>query len=526
MHHAAPALTGPIGKMRLAFGAPALLWVVGWASLTLTLFHARHFIYDDAYISLRYAHNLIEHGELVWNLGEPVEGYTNFLYLLATSGLMAMGVDGETALRLINALSFGALVWLYLKGAGRLAPAPDGAAARAIGGLFLLGATGLPLWVLGGLEAVSVGAFQMAAILCLLPLFFGDRISLGRLALAGAFFALAYLCRPDAVILAGAVLTGILFFAPLPLADRLRAASIACLVLTAFIAIHLAWRLDYYGEFLPNTYHAKVGVDRLWRLDFGFRYTLTSFVETPVLPVALVLAGLLAFRRMMTPPVAMLAFALVCHTAYVIWAGGDHLPVARFYVPVIGLAALLVAAALVRTSDRVSAGVIGLGLVGALLGPSWHPVPHHRGAEGGLIVGRWIDETWPEGSLIALSVAGATPYVAADHRFVDMLGLSDKTIARRQTFPWRTPWQERPGHAKGDGAYVLSREPDYIVIGPAFGVTADQGYYLSDVELAETPLFHRCYTREVQHFPADHPDIRASPVDWGPMDFTYYRRIC
>jgi hypothetical protein len=38
------------------------------------------FVSDDAYISFRYARNLAEHGQLVFNLGERVEGYTNFLW--------------------------------------------------------------------------------------------------------------------------------------------------------------------------------------------------------------------------------------------------------------------------------------------------------------------------------------------------------------------------------------------------------------------------------------------------------------
>ena len=44
--------------------------------------HARlfDFVTDDAYISFRYARNLALHGQLVFNLGEQVEGYTNFLW--------------------------------------------------------------------------------------------------------------------------------------------------------------------------------------------------------------------------------------------------------------------------------------------------------------------------------------------------------------------------------------------------------------------------------------------------------------
>ena len=43
---------------------------------------------DDAFISFRYARNLVEGAGLVWNPGEPpVEGYSNFLWVL----LLAVG---------------------------------------------------------------------------------------------------------------------------------------------------------------------------------------------------------------------------------------------------------------------------------------------------------------------------------------------------------------------------------------------------------------------------------------------------
>ena len=47
------------------------------------LFLFRDFHQDDAYISMRYAANLLSGEGLVWNPGERVEGYTNFLHVMA-----------------------------------------------------------------------------------------------------------------------------------------------------------------------------------------------------------------------------------------------------------------------------------------------------------------------------------------------------------------------------------------------------------------------------------------------------------
>jgi arabinofuranosyltransferase len=51
-------------------------------------FSGRAFGSDDAFISYRYAENLINGHGIVFNPGERVEGYSNFLYvLLMTPGL-------------------------------------------------------------------------------------------------------------------------------------------------------------------------------------------------------------------------------------------------------------------------------------------------------------------------------------------------------------------------------------------------------------------------------------------------------
>jgi hypothetical protein len=50
-------------------------------------------VQEDAFISFRYASNLIQGHGLVYNVGERVEGYTNFLWTLILAGGMALGAD-------------------------------------------------------------------------------------------------------------------------------------------------------------------------------------------------------------------------------------------------------------------------------------------------------------------------------------------------------------------------------------------------------------------------------------------------
>ena len=107
-----------------------------------------------------------------------------------------------------------------------------------------------------------------------------------------------------------------------------------------------------------------------------------------------------------------------------------------------------------------------------------------------------------------------------------MLGLNDAHIARRAVGAPRIAGQRLPGHAKGDGAYVLEQQPDYIILGPAAGIPAEHPWFLSDLEIRESPRFAREYAlrREIL-------DVRDLP-GWqnyketrsGALPFTYYQR--
>ena len=54
-------------------------------------------VQDDAYISLVYSKNLVAGDGLVFNLGERVEGYTNFLWVMLLAVPHALDVDAVAA---------------------------------------------------------------------------------------------------------------------------------------------------------------------------------------------------------------------------------------------------------------------------------------------------------------------------------------------------------------------------------------------------------------------------------------------
>jgi arabinofuranosyltransferase len=142
---------------------------VAIAALAVVHMRAWVFVCDDAYISFRYARNLVEHGALAFNVVEPpelVEGYTNFLWVVVLAIGAWLGAAPE---RLAPWLTQGATLvglWLVcllvvrLRGGGwtvmSWAPA-----------LLLVAAPEFMVWGHGGLEtqlAAMLGLGAMAAV--------------------------------------------------------------------------------------------------------------------------------------------------------------------------------------------------------------------------------------------------------------------------------------------------------------------------------------------------------------------------
>ena len=67
---------------------------------------------DDAFISYRYAWNLVHGSGLVYNPGQPVEGYTNFLWILMSAGAMLLGWDQQSVAQAADILVSQCLIAL------------------------------------------------------------------------------------------------------------------------------------------------------------------------------------------------------------------------------------------------------------------------------------------------------------------------------------------------------------------------------------------------------------------------------
>jgi hypothetical protein len=481
----------------------------------------RGFYHDDAYIALRYARSLLDGQGLVWNAGERVEGYTSFLWVLATAALGKIGVDLEIASRVLGLASLLALLGVIARRRGR-----PGAFAC------LMLATSGPIiaWSFGGLETVGFAFLLTSALLAAARLInaaasagvANEDVSWTEALGTGVLFGLAELCRPEALLFFGVAATALAPGAVRIPQQRRALAAFVCGFAVIFVC-RLIWRVSYYGDLLPNTFAVKATAG--WSdLLTGGRYLARFAVWCPAWTLLAAWAAVASRGKRLERGEAATLFAIVLYLAYVATIGGDHMQWFRFVVPVLPISSLLIArrlelAAGVRVAGRLPARLLLLSLCILNAGSSvtlaivqeW-TVPDPAAAHGRL-VGLYIRDHWPADALVALNTAGSTPYFSG-FRAIDMLGLNDRTIARRHMPPpvADLPWARLPGHRKGDGAYVLSRHPDYIILGGSEGSLSP--WFVGDKELVDNPAFTDLYAVRDVTIPA-----RDTP---GAFQFRYF----
>ena len=387
---------------------------------------------DDAYISFRYADNLVNGHGLVFNPGERVEGITNLLWTVLFVPVLAAGLD----------------------------PAPVSASMGMVASVLLLVAT----WRLSGGHWLAV---LLVAAVPGCP--WRGRRAWRRWPL-----------RPSSRPPSGAASTG-----PGGPAWRRGSGQRVCwcpvccgccgegrrdlLILAGFIGGITAFRLAYYGDIVPNTFHAKVGGVPVWR---GLMY-LGEFGTTagPLLVLGLVGAAL-ALRRWREDPQVQTAVLAVVYVAYVVGVGGDFKGTSRFLIPIAPALAVL-AVSVVRASRTQTVLLGGLAVLLAI--PGFMSMSEHaerfRGIRAERIaVGQLLNAGLPPDAVIAIHSAGIVPFYA-QRTTVDMWGINDAHIARASV-----PMGEGTAGTSDDYAYVLSREPDVIL--PERGLVTDERYDL------------------------------------------------
>lgn len=229
--------------------------------LAAALYYAWRFVdfsippFEDAAMLMRYAQNFAGGHGIVWNIGEPpVDGATDFLFMIASAALIKLGFTVGQAVRGLGFASHLAAVLLVYFVNRRIHKAD--VFLSFFSGLYLAVGTGLtyvaayfgtPFFALAAASTWTLGLLLMKR----------ENPPFG-LNLAFALSGLVTgLIRPEGVILAALMLIAVVI---------LRGIRNSIAIVTVFAGVFLLlggayflWRWDYFGYPLPNPFYKKGG---------------------------------------------------------------------------------------------------------------------------------------------------------------------------------------------------------------------------------------------------------------------------
>ena len=414
-----------LDRKKIYYGILASVVVVVLA-LNLRL----HFgsIADDAFISFRYAENFAMGKGLVFNPGERVEGYSNFLWTAGLGlgrmlGLPVVGLSvflGIMALIIAAALSYNITLRII----------SDRFVAASVV-VMVLTNFALFFYAISGMETMLFG-LELTAMTWLFARN-SNRISAG-LALLGLATALT---RPE-----GIMYFGLFILADVFLNRRIPRRMVVSVVLFAagYVAF-LLWRHWYYGSWVPNTFFAKMTTDTLL-FNTGLD-DVHRFIEGTGGPLMVIAsAGVLlsaSMRKAAFPLLPVLVGAFLFEAV----SAGDWMMNFRFLAPIVpvffvlsicGLYAIVNAVTPDRKWLVVTASVVLLVAFSAGLSLQFHidraKYPHFVMTSTDMIpAGKWVKEHYPSDYTIECWRIGALAYYS-ELRLVDIgWGLTDAYIA-------------------------------------------------------------------------------------------------
>jgi hypothetical protein len=450
---------------------------------------AYSFVTDDAYISFVYSRNLAEHGELSFNLGQPVEGYTSFLWTVLLGLGMLAKIPPEWSSRVLATvcavLTLLVVFRIVERALGRKTP------WATVPPLLLAASSGFACWTSGGLET------QLFTLLVAVALD-GVVDAVQRPAAirrAGLALAFAAMTRPEGLLVAGVL--GIVHLTSIGLTIRayrrmpnIRNELVAIACFLVLWTPWFAWRAWYYGHLWPNTYYVKAAgrwIDPRFELEMyrlGAHYLWVWLTQTKLLyalPIAVV--GLIVGRVRTPRFVLALSCLLLAATylPYVVTVGGDFMGLHRFIMPLFVVAAIAVTLGL-ETLANLAPNPARLGpivatlLVGAFAFTQYRLTreslrfgnfANDRGidtpaflivyTEDRAAIGKAMAPCFAPDDFSIVGGAGAQPYYAR-MRSIDVFGLVSERIAHEEP-----RIRARAGHTKfGSDPLLASYDPTFV----------------------------------------------------------------
>lgn len=430
-------------------------------------------IVDDAFVSFRYARSAAAGWGLVYNYGEVVEGYSNFLWTVLFVPAFQLGLPPEGVVPLAQFLgmlcALGTLA-LTVKLCRELLRR-QGLAAGAwpwLAAALLLSSHEFRAWSTSGLET---GLFALAVTS-------GWYWSLYRpcrrdAVLAGLSWLIACLTRPEGVLTwAASALLRLVDGRELPVSQRWRLLGSDVGFVVLGLLPYQALRYLTFGDLVPNTAYAKAALEGG---DHGWSYLWSILSAYPAM-LLLALGG----AAVLGPGGWVLGATVLGFFAYWVKVGGDWMG-HRFLVPLLPLLLSLAVLALARLVEELrsqsapalrytavgglavylamSLGAASLCSVTGLGKLSLRPNTLRRQA------GEWLlreagDGAWGSAESALVSGDCEPMYYYWPLPAINIFGLTDREIAHSDVYVKAT----LPGHAKNGLGLAIARRPKFVQV--------------------------------------------------------------
>jgi arabinofuranosyltransferase len=457
---------------------------IGIITFLIQCFDYINFTTDDAFISFRYAEQAFRGNGFVYNIGEYVEGYSNWLWVTILVLVAKLGFNHTAGLFsmlwMAKALSFvfGCInIYLVHRLAQRIIPS-EFILARYTPFLLFTTSGAFALWSMGAMEVTLCMMFYLLAGIQAVAIFqlneANEHIPAWRYLTHGLFWLAACLTRPEPALHAGIAFV-FLFFC-LKGRQRSRMIFMSFLPLLLLFGCFILWRYTVYHDFVPNTYYAKTA------FYFGQLPAVSIYVFSGIgyLSGPFLFAILIPFiQRSWRKELILSASLWGASLLFILFiSGADWMPGYRFLLPIYGFLAILAAHGvheilqfLNNNRDvRMTALTFIVLLAVSSSARIFSDRTHIRSSSANLLAGykqikghslfeheqvaQWFAERQKDKPFtVATGEAGFIGYRNMNMRLLDCNGLMDKYIARtrknKEPFPVR---------------YALNEKPDYILL--------------------------------------------------------------
>lgn len=462
-----------------------------------------NFVQDDAYITLRYVQNFIDGNGLVFNIGERVEGYTNFLWVIIlsligiTAKIFSFQIDLALISQILSQLSGVALLVLSFFFTKRLLsvkllvnnndPYLRTLLFSLIPPLLISFSTPYLYWGVSGMESTL---FTFLTLLSIYRYLFRKKDNLDPVFVTVSI--LNSLLRPEGllifflIVIHGKIISALKVFKADHKSEQ-RFLSVHTKEIIYYVVpliLFFLFRFSYYGYLLPNTFYAKTGFN-LEHFNRGVEYVLSGISNNFLYGILLIIPLINFRKRDFRLETIFFNFFVLTYLIFIVLIGGDVLPMDRFILPVLPLILIYSTITIYQLGDRsvplLKKSLLQFGLAIIL---SFFVISSYidnydfmrtkRSYEVGLVkkmkvYADWIKNEQSKGESkqkisVALSTIGAFSFFS-DVRVIDLVGLTDEYIAHN---PKEVPgideelpvlWKERRYNAE----YVLKQKPDYII---------------------------------------------------------------